>query len=269
MSRALLILDTEATRQQAVEWCQKLKPGTRVEFKAPKRSDDQNAKMWAMLTEVSMQVRHHELRLSSEDWKLIFLDALKRENRLVPNLDGNGMVSLGRSSSDLSKAEMSDLIELIYEYGARNGVVFKEPASSQSPGDDAAGAGEVPPEPGADQSPDEASGGTGDGAVEVAEEPSAASSPAAGLSDEDRAWLKLIAKMLWAATAVNEQELLAGTLKGIRENHTPATISQAAKDKGMSIYKKCKLVCFGEASAADTLAEVAMVAGCEAKEIVA
>jgi len=185
MSRALLILDTEATRQQAVEWCRKLKPGTRVEFKAPKRSDDQNAKMWAMLTEVSMQVRHHELRLSSEDWKLIFLDALKRENRLVPNLDGNGMVSLGRSSSDLSKAEMSDLIELIYEYGARNGVVFKEPASSQSPGDDAAGAGEVSPEPGADQSPDEASGGTGDGAVEVAEEPSAASSPAAGPSKAD------------------------------------------------------------------------------------
>jgi hypothetical protein len=54
---------------------------------------------------------------------------MKREVRMVPNLDGNGFVSLGRSSSDLSKDEMGDLLELIHAFGARHGVVFSEPHS--------------------------------------------------------------------------------------------------------------------------------------------
>jgi hypothetical protein len=60
--------------------------------------------MWAMLTEVASQVDYHGTKLTPDDWKLIFLDGLKREMRIVPNLDGNGFVNLGRSSSDLSKS---------------------------------------------------------------------------------------------------------------------------------------------------------------------
>ena len=61
--------------------------------------------------------------------RTLYLDALKREVRMVPNLDNNGFVSLGRSSSDLSKNEMSDLLSLIYEFGARHGVVFNDQQS--------------------------------------------------------------------------------------------------------------------------------------------
>jgi hypothetical protein len=53
------------------------------------------------------------------------LDGLKRELRLVPNMAGNGFVNLGRSSSDLSKGEFSDLMELIAAFGAEHGVAFK------------------------------------------------------------------------------------------------------------------------------------------------
>lgn len=125
MSRAVLILNNPAIRERACKWAMGAPNGSRVEFKAPKRTLDQNAKMWAMLTEVAAQVPYHGLRLSADDWKLIFLDALKREVRMVPNLDGTGMLSLGRSSSDLSKSEMADLIELIFAFGAKHGVVFK------------------------------------------------------------------------------------------------------------------------------------------------
>ena len=61
-----------------------------------------------------------------DDWKLIFLDALKRELRAVPNLDGTGFVNIGRSSSDLTKQEMTDLIELLFAFGAKHGVVFAD-----------------------------------------------------------------------------------------------------------------------------------------------
>ena len=124
MSRALLILSNPAVRQRAAAWVAKAPAMTRLEFKAPKRTLPQNARMWAMLSDVAAQVKWHGLRLSAEDWKLMFLDALKREVRMVPNLDGNGFVNLGRSSSDLSVAEMGDLMELIAAFGANHGVVF-------------------------------------------------------------------------------------------------------------------------------------------------
>lgn len=127
MSRALVIINGTAAREKVVRWARSAPNGTRVEWKEPKRTLPQNARFWAMLTDVAQQLPWHGLRLSTDDWKLIFLDALKREVRMVPNLDGNGFVSLGRSSSDLSKSEMSDLMELIAEFGARHGVVFSDP----------------------------------------------------------------------------------------------------------------------------------------------
>jgi hypothetical protein len=127
VSRATVIITNQAARNQVAGWAMKAPVNTRVEFKAPRRSLPQNALLWSRLTEVAQQVPYHGLRLSADDYKLIFLDALKREVRMVPNLDGNGFVSLGRSSSDLSKDEMSQLLELIAAFGTQHGVVFREP----------------------------------------------------------------------------------------------------------------------------------------------
>lgn len=126
MSRALVILDSHMARQRASSWVMKAPHGTRCEFKASKRSLPQNDRMWAMLTDIARQVPWHGLTLKPDDWKLIFLDALKRELRAVPNLDGTGFVNIGRSSSDLTKQEMTDLIEMLFEFGARHGVVFAD-----------------------------------------------------------------------------------------------------------------------------------------------
>ena len=126
MSRVTLIIATDRERQRAASWVANAPWNTRLEFKEPKRSIPQNDKMWAMLTELAAQVPYHGIKLAADDWKLLFLDALKREVRMVPNLDSTGFVSLGRSSSDLSKSEMADLIELIHEFGARHGVVFHD-----------------------------------------------------------------------------------------------------------------------------------------------
>lgn len=124
MGRALVTIKTQDDRAKAAKWVAGAPVGTRVEFKASKRSIPQNDRMWAMLTDVATQLPWHGQKLSPDDWKLIFLDALKREVRVVPTLDGTGFVNLGRSSSDLSKDEMSDLIELIAEFGARHNIKF-------------------------------------------------------------------------------------------------------------------------------------------------
>ena len=125
MSRALLVLSSQAIRAKAIAWINSAPPDTRVEFKAPKRTLDQNAKLWASLTDISEQVVWHGQRLKASDWKLILIAALKQEMRIVPNIDGTGFVNLGVSSSDLSKQEFSDLLELTMMFGAKHGVTFK------------------------------------------------------------------------------------------------------------------------------------------------
>jgi hypothetical protein len=127
MTRALITLHQDSDRQKAVRWAMIAPQGTRLEFKKPKRTLPQNDRLWAMLTDVATQLPWHGVKLTPDDWKLVFLEALKRELRMVPNIDGTGFVNLGRSSSDLSKEEMSDLFELIHSFGARHGVVFHDP----------------------------------------------------------------------------------------------------------------------------------------------
>jgi hypothetical protein len=129
MSRALVVLTFKADREKAKRWIDQAPPGSRVELKAAKRTLPMNDKMWAMLTDVACQVKWHGLKLAPEDWKLIFLDALKQELRLVPNITGTGFVNLGRSSSDLSIEEMGDLFLVIEAFGAEHGVIFHDQGS--------------------------------------------------------------------------------------------------------------------------------------------
>lgn len=95
---------------------------------ADTRTAEQNAKLWPMLNDIAKQLPWHGLTLSADDWKLIMLDALSKEMRIVPNVSGDGFINLGRSSSRLSKAEFSNLIELIYAFGAERSVVWSDPA---------------------------------------------------------------------------------------------------------------------------------------------
>ena len=126
MSHATVILNTVDARQTVVDWARKAPNGTLVIFKTSKRTLEQNARLHAMLTEVATQVPWHGLKLTVDDWKLVFLDSLKRELRLVPNLDGTGFVDLGRQTSKLTKEECSMLIELVFKCGAEHGVVFQD-----------------------------------------------------------------------------------------------------------------------------------------------
>ncbi|WEA24068.1 recombination protein NinB [Rhizobium binxianense] len=131
MGRALLVLANDAFREKAIDWIRRAPKDTRVEFKGPQRTTPQNDRMWAMLTDLSLQLTWYGQQLTPEDWKFVMLDALRRERseqiRMVPNTDGSGFVPLGTSSSDLSKEEMTDLIEIIFAFGAQHGVEWSEP----------------------------------------------------------------------------------------------------------------------------------------------
>ena len=130
MSRAILTLDSTAKREQAIDWIRKARTGSRVEFKGPARSLDQNSRFWAMLTDVAIQGRIEGRRYNTEQWKLMFLHAYAEERgieiKYLPALNRAGMVPCGRSSSDLSAVEMSEVMDFIAAWGAENGIKFHD-----------------------------------------------------------------------------------------------------------------------------------------------
>jgi len=94
------------------------------EIKKITRSLEQNAKMWAMLAEVSDQVNWYGNKLTSDEWKDVFSASLKSQ-KVVPGIDG-GFVVCGQRTSKMTKSEMTELIELMMAFGAERGVKFSD-----------------------------------------------------------------------------------------------------------------------------------------------
>lgn len=133
MSRAIITLRHNADRKLAIRWIEQSPVGMRIEYKAPRRTIAQNSLLWAKLTDLSVHLRWHGKHLTANDYKILLLDALQRETtRVVPNVDGTGFVDLGRSSSDLSKEEMGQFLDLIDAFGAQHGVIFNDQAEQTS-----------------------------------------------------------------------------------------------------------------------------------------
>jgi len=134
---------------------EELKAGKRVvTITEPKRSDEANARMWCLLTDLANQVGWRRarwrgdrmleagayvlladepgaLRLSKEDWKDVMTAALARP-RTFAGIDG-GLVAVGLSTSRMSGRQIRDLCHLIEAFGASKGVEFSEPPPIPDP----------------------------------------------------------------------------------------------------------------------------------------
>lgn len=125
MSRAMVQIKTSADRNLIARWAGNVPEGTTVEFRAPRRSTDQNSLMWSLLGQISKQVDWYGQKLTSEDWKDVLTASLRRA-RVVPGIDAGTFVPLGMRTSQMTKEEMNEVIELAYAFGAQHGVKFRE-----------------------------------------------------------------------------------------------------------------------------------------------
>jgi NinB protein len=125
MARALLIIANEAVRKRAQDWLARAPIGYRIEFKEAKRTTEQSDLMWTLLSFVASQKLHFGRKYDTETWKCIFMNQLGQETKFIPTLDGQSVFPMGQRSSDLSKKEMTDLIDYISAWGAENGVNFE------------------------------------------------------------------------------------------------------------------------------------------------
>lgn len=123
------ILAHDTARRLAAAFCMMAPAGWHVRVTPPTRTLDQNARLWAMLSDVAAQVVWHGRKLTGEEWKNVFSASLKRQD-VIPGLDG-GFVVMAQSTSKMTKRELSDLMELIAAFGANNGVRFQDQARAQ------------------------------------------------------------------------------------------------------------------------------------------
>lgn len=114
--KQVFFLVHDNARSNAVEAVRTAPDGYCVEVKQRTRTLEQNAKMWAMLSDVARQVVWHGQHLTPENWKDVFTAALKRQ-QVVPGVDG-GFVVLGTSTSRMTKGEMVELIEFMHAFAA-------------------------------------------------------------------------------------------------------------------------------------------------------
>lgn len=125
MSRAVVQIRGDADRSQIATWARNVPVGTTVEFRAPRRSLDQNALMWSLLGQISKSVDWYGQKLTSEDWKDVLTASLRRA-WVVPGIDAGSFVPLGMRTSQMTKGELAELIELVYAFGADHDVKFRE-----------------------------------------------------------------------------------------------------------------------------------------------
>lgn len=93
----------------------------------PRRTREQNDKIWPMLRDLAQQVPWGGMpagTLNEYDWKDLITAALK-EQRVIPGLTG-GVVVLGGHTSRMSVEDVSNLIEYMYAFGTEHDVIWSE-----------------------------------------------------------------------------------------------------------------------------------------------
>lgn len=116
---------SEYHRRRALDAIADAPLGHIVSVREPTRNLEQNAKLHAMIDDVA-KADPLGYGYDADDYKAVFVNAYKAEHRALYGLDGRPFPAPVRTSA-FSVKQASDLIELIYAFGAEHGVLWSEP----------------------------------------------------------------------------------------------------------------------------------------------
>ena len=94
-----------------------------MEIKLSSKTREQEEKYHAMINDIAKQAKHLGAKWSSEDWKRLLVDQFLREEaniqgKIIPNLDGTGIVQLGFQTRKFTKEQASEFVEWLYSWSA-------------------------------------------------------------------------------------------------------------------------------------------------------
>ena len=84
-----------------------------------------------MIEEIAKQASHLGAKWDAEDWKRLLLNEFAKQanlfqGRIVPSLDGSGIVQLGLQSRKLTKEQASEFVEFLLAWGAEHGITYSQ-----------------------------------------------------------------------------------------------------------------------------------------------
>lgn len=133
MSRHILTL-TRSNRAIAHRGVDKAPDGFVLELREARRSDAQNSALWSLLGQIQKQRPIHNcVRMTTEMWKAVFMNAAGVEGVFLPTLEGDGLFAAGFRSSKLTKGEFAQLLEVILAWTAREGIQIEHFDDTSSP----------------------------------------------------------------------------------------------------------------------------------------
>jgi hypothetical protein len=102
-----------------------------LEVKDASKSREQEEKYHAIIGDIAKQAQHLGAKWGAEDWKRLLVDQFVREigltgGKVIPNLDGTGIVQLGFQTRNFTTGQGSKFIEFLLAWCAENGVELKE-----------------------------------------------------------------------------------------------------------------------------------------------
>lgn len=126
---------------QGLDWSRKWR--IRIE-EDDEKTRLQEEKYHAMISDVAEQCKHLNANFDRESWKRLLVDQFRRDSidsgierlieywqrnevKLVPSLDGSGLVALGQQTRKFPWYVASAFIEWLIQYGAENKVKWSEP----------------------------------------------------------------------------------------------------------------------------------------------
>ena len=110
-----------------------IQAGTKLELtiKRESKSRDQEEMYHAIIGHISKQASHLGAKWDAEDWKRFLVWQFAKEvgittGKLVPSLDGTGIVQLGMQTRKFTKDQASQFTEWLLAWAAQNGIEIPE-----------------------------------------------------------------------------------------------------------------------------------------------
>ena len=96
-----------------------------------RRTNAQSDKMWAMLTDIS-RAKPMGRRHTPEDWKAILMNACGWECQFLPGILDGHPFPVGFRSSQMSKQQMSAMIDWMQAWGDEQGVRWTDESQEEA-----------------------------------------------------------------------------------------------------------------------------------------
>lgn len=126
MAGQTVILAGKADRSVAKSLIDMAPVNAVVKISAPRRTAEQNDKLWAMLSDIS-RAKPGGRYATPDVWKAVFCHACGHAVQFETGLNGQPF-PMGYRTSRMTKSQMADLITFILQWGDENGVQWSNEA---------------------------------------------------------------------------------------------------------------------------------------------